>query len=108
MSVDISEVMVERIDILEEMKILNEKMRNSAITGKTTKEQISAYDVGVENTMLALKSLITHSDDGEKDRLIYQKYGERTDVIWYELLSDVLKELKSSGQLDLAKNGGDD
>lgn len=108
MGFDISEVMVERIDILKEMEILNQKMR-SVVVNKTNPENlIEGYDWGVKNTMSALESLVTHSADGERDRLIYQKYGERSDVVWYELLSDVLKELKSSGQLDLVENGGDD
>lgn len=108
MSVDISKIMVEKVDILKEMKILNQKMRDVVVKETSLENLIKGYDWGVKNTMSALKSLITHSIDGEKDRLIYQKYGERSNVVWYELLSDALKELESTGQLHLAENGGDD
>lgn len=107
MSIDISKVMVERVDILKEMQILNEKMRDTAINKATPENLIKGYDWGVKNTMAALDSLITHSADGEKDRLIYQKYGERSDMVCYELLSDALKELESTRQLHMAENGDD-
>ena len=90
------------------MEILNQKMRDVAVKETSLENLIKGYDCGVKNTMSALKSLITHSIDGEKDRLIYQKYGERSNIVCYELLSDALKELESTGQLHLAENGGDD
>lgn len=105
--IDISKVMVERVDILKEMETLNQKMRSAVINETTSENLVKGYDWGVKNTMDSLESLITHSVDGEKDRLIYQKYGEQSNVVWYELLSDTLKELESTGQLHLAENDGD-
>lgn len=104
---DISKVMVEKIDILAEMEVLNRRMREVVIKDTTLGEKIKAYDIGVKNTMSALKSLITHSADGEKDRLIYQRYAEQSNVVRYMLLTDALKELESTGQLYLAENGGE-
>ena len=103
---DISKVMVERIDILQEMEIFNQRMRDVVVKDTTPENLITAYDMGVKNTMSALESLITHSADGEKDRLIYQRYGEQSNVVRYMLLTDALKELESTGQLHLTENGG--
>lgn len=101
---DISKVMVEKIDILAEMEVLNRKMREAVIKDTVPEEKIKAYDIGVKNTMSALESLITHSE--EKDRLIYQKYGEQSGLVKFILLSDVIKELESINQLHLVENGG--
>lgn len=96
---DAENVIVEKIDILKEMEILNARMREAAIKD-STEEKIKAYDIGVENTMNCLKSLITHESDGEKDRLIYQKYGEQCDVVTYWPLKEVLKELGVEAVVD--------
>lgn len=85
-------VIVEKMDILKEMEILNARMREVAVKD-STEEKIKAYDIGVENTMNCLKSLITHESDGEKDRLIYQKYGAQCGVATYWPLEEVLKDL---------------
>lgn len=85
-------VIVEKMDILKEMEILNARMREVAVKD-STEEKIKAYDIGVENTMNCLKSLITHESDGEKDRLIYQKYGAQCGVVTYWPLEEVLKDL---------------
>lgn len=104
----IVKIQVEQIDILKEMEVLNKRMRDAALEGCASEEKIKAYDIGVKNTMSALESLITHAE-GEKDRLIYQKYGEQFDIVRYRLLKDVLKELQESGQLHLTEEcGGDD
>lgn len=89
---DTENVIVEKIDILKEMEVLNERMREVAVKD-STEEKIKAYDVGVENTMNCLKSLITHESDGEKDRLIYQKYGAQCGIVTYWPLEEVLKDL---------------
>lgn len=90
MSID--DIKVEKIDILKEMEILNARMRKVAVKN-SAEEKIKAYDCGVENTMECLKSLITHETDGEKDRLIYQKYGEQSEIVRYEKFSEILREL---------------
>lgn len=64
------------------------------------KKKIKAYDTGVENTMNCLKSLITHEDDGEKDRLIYQKYGAQCGIVTYWPLEEVLKDLGIEAVVD--------
>lgn len=99
---DISKVMVEKMDILGQAEYYNKKMRDEAIKG-ASEEKIKAYDCGVKNTMEVLKMLITHSGDGEKDRIIYQKYGEVSNVVQKRRLSHVLNELEETGQIDLAK-----
>lgn len=96
-------VIVEQVDILAEMKVLNERMRNAEIKDTTPEAEIRAYDMGVKNTMAALESLITHSE-GEKDRLIYQKYGEQSDVVRFRTLEQCLKEMKEKGILELSEN----
>lgn len=93
-------VIVEQIDILAEMEVLNKRMRNVAIKDTTPEAEIRAYDVGVRNTMSALESLITHSEV-EIDRLIYQKYGEQSDVVRFRTLEQCLKEMKEKGILRL-------
>lgn len=99
-------VIVEQIDILAEMKVLNERMRNVEIKDTTPEAEIRAYDVGVRNTMSALESIITHSE-GQMDRMIYQKYGEQSDLVLYRTLEQCLKEMKENGQISLPENGGD-
>lgn len=94
-------VIVEKVDILEEMKVLNERMRNAVIKDSTSKEEANAYDIGVKNTMSALESLIAHSE-GEKDRLIYQKYGEQSVAVQYITLDQALKDMKENGVLELS------
>lgn len=92
---DFKDIVVEEIDILKTMEMLNERMRDS-VSKKLTEEQMKSYDIGVKNTMNCLESLITDQEDGEKNRLIYQKYqkyGE--EVCVYKKLSDVLKELET-------------
>lgn len=88
----IKDVIVEKMDILKEMEVLNARMREAAVKD-STEEKIKAYDIGVENTMNCLMSLITHESDGEKDRLIYQKYGAQCGIVTYWPLEEVLKEL---------------
>lgn len=88
----INDVIVEKMDILKEMEVLNERVRE-VVVKNSTEEKIKAYDIGVENTMNCLKSLIVHESDGEKDRLIYQKYGAQCDIVTYWPLEEVLKEL---------------
>lgn len=96
-------VIVEQIDILAEMEVLNERMRNAVIKGTTPEEKIRAYDMGVKNTMAALEFLITHSE-GEKDRLIYQKYREQIDLVRYRTLGQCLNEMKEKEILRLSEN----
>lgn len=96
---DIKKVIVEKMDILKEMEVLNARMREVAIKG-STEEKIKAYDIGVENTMNCLKSLITHELDGEKDRLIYQKYGAKCGIVTYWPLEEVLKDLGVEAVVD--------
>lgn len=86
------EMKVEKIDILKEMEVLNARMRELAVKD-STEEKIKAYDCGVKNTMVCLESLITHETDGKKNRLIYQEYGEVSNVVQYRKLSEVLKKL---------------
>lgn len=92
-------VIIEKIDILKEMEILNARMRELAIKD-STEEKIKSYDIGVENTMNCLKSLITHESDGEKDRLIYQKYGTQCGIVTYWTLEEVLKDLGVEAVVD--------
>lgn len=92
-------VIVEKMDILKEIEILNARMREVSVKG-STEEKIKAYDIGVENTMNCLKSLITHESDGEKDRLIYQKYGAQCGVVTYWPLEEVLKDLGVEAVVD--------
>lgn len=99
---DISKVMVEKMDILEEMKILLSRMREHAVEVKS-EDDIKHYDDGVRNAMNALDSLITINFDSEKDRLIYQKYKEQSNFVRYMRLTDVLQQLEESGQIHLAK-----
>lgn len=93
-------VIVEKIDILEEMKVLNKRIRD-AIIKDSTSEEAKAYDIGVKNTMSALESLITHSE-GEKDRIIYQKHGEQSDMVQYITLKQVIKDMEENGILELS------
>lgn len=95
----IKDAIVEKIDILKEMEILNARMREVAVKD-STEEKIRSYDIGVENTMNCLKSLITHESDGEKDRLIYQKYGAQCGIITYWPLEEALKELGVEAVVD--------
>lgn len=57
-----------------------------------TEEQMKFYDIGVKNVMNVLEMLIDDNPDEKKNRLIYQRYGESTDVRKFMKLSDVLKE----------------
>lgn len=96
---NVKNVIAEKIDILKEMEILNARMREVAIKD-STEEKIKSYDIGVENTMNCLKSLITHESDGEKDRLIYQKYGAKCGIVTYWPLEEVLKDLDVEAVVD--------
>jgi len=87
-------LVVEEIDILKTMEMLNEKMRKS-VSKNLNEEQMKTYNIGVQNTMNCLRSLITHQD-GEKNRLIYQKYGEPTQVCYFRKLSEILKEAENT------------
>lgn len=91
---DFKDVIVEEIDILKTMEMLNNRVRESVFE-KLSEETMKIYDIGVKNTMSCLKSLITAQHDGKKNRLIYQKYGEPTEVHTYRKLSDVLKEAEN-------------
>lgn len=90
---DFKDVVVEEIDILKTMEMLNGEMRK-LVEKKLTEGQMKSYELGVQNTMACLESLITH-EDGEKNRLIYQKYGEPTYVRDFRKLSDILKEAEN-------------
>ena len=96
---NLDEISVEMVDILEEMKALNKKISDS-VCANMTDEQKKCYDLGVQNTMSALKGIVnTDECDGkgtkevEKDRLIYQKYGMQSDIVRYIKLSDAINEL---------------
>ena len=96
---NINEISVEMVDIVEEMKVLDDRISETVCTDMTD-EQRKCYNLGVQNTMSALKSIIdTTENDGEntkdveKNRLIYQKYGIRSDIVQYIRLSDVINEL---------------
>ena len=96
---NLGEISIEMVDILEEMKVLNNRISETVCTNMTD-EQKKCYDLGIQNTMSALKSIIdtTEIDDGktkdaEKDRIIYQKYGEQSNVMRYNKLSNILDEL---------------
>ena len=96
---NLGEISIEMVDILEEMKVLNNRISETVCTNMTD-EQKKCYDLGIQNTMSALKSIIdtTEIDDGktkdaEKDRIIYQKYGEQSNVMRYNKLSNILAEL---------------
>lgn len=95
---DISKVIVERTDILEEMKVLNKRTRDAVIKETDSEEKAKAYDIGVENTMAMLEMAI-----GESDRIIYHKNGAYREVRFYQPLTDALKELEESGQIHLAQ-----
>lgn len=95
----LDEISIEVVDILEEMKVLNNRIFETVCTNMTD-EQKKCYDLGIQNTMSALKSVIdtTEIGDGktkdvEKDRIIYQKYGEQSNVVRYNKLSNILDEL---------------
>ena len=96
---DFKDIIVEEIDILKTMKMLNERMRDS-VSKNLTEEQMKIYDIGTKNTMNCLESLITDQRDGEKSRLIYQKYGEPTEICKFRRLSDVLKEAENRAVVD--------
>lgn len=90
---DFKDVIVEQIDILKTMEMLNSEMRK-LVEKKLTEEQMKSYEIGVQNTMACLESLITHKD-GEKNRLIYQKYGKPTYMCEFRKLSGILKEAEN-------------
>lgn len=96
---DFKDIVVEEIDILKTMEILNERMRDS-VSKNLTEEQMKIYDIGIKNAMNCLESLITDQKGGEKNRLIYQKYGESTEVCKFRKLSDVLKEAENRAVVD--------
>lgn len=92
-------ISIEVVDIIEEMKVLNDRISNT-VCANMTDEQRKCYDLGVQNTMSALKGIIDTTEvDGnetneiEKNRIIYQKYGMQSDVVRYIRLSDVINEL---------------
>ena len=92
-------ISIEVVDIIEEMKVLNDRISNT-VCANMTDEQRRCYDLGVQNTMSALKGIIDTTEvDGnetnevEKNRIIYQKYGMQSDVVRYIRLSDVINEL---------------
>lgn len=96
---NLNEISIEIVDIVEEMESLNNRISETVCTNMTD-EQKKCYNLGVQNTMSALKSIIdTAEEDGEntkdveKDRLIYQKYGEQSDIVRYIRLSDAINEL---------------
>ena len=95
----IKNVFVERIDILKTMEMLNARMRD-LVSKNLTEEQMKIYDIGTKNTMNCLEYLITDQRDGEKNRLIYQKYGEPTEIRKFRRLSDVLKEAENRAVVD--------
>lgn len=96
---NINDISVEMVDIVEEMKVLNDRISETVCTNMT-EGQKKCYDLGVQNTMSALKSVIDTAEidgdntkDVEKNRLIYQKYGVRSDIVRYIRLSDIINEL---------------
>lgn len=80
---DIKNISIEEIDIIAEMKTLTNQYRESVVEKLGSQEKIDCYDLGIKHAMSVLKSLI-HSFDFdkedyvEKNRLIYQKYGEQS------------------------------
>lgn len=95
----LDEISIEVVDILEEMKVLNNRISETVCTNMTD-EQKKCYDLGIQNTMSALKSIIDtieidgeKTKDVEKDRIIYQKYGEQSNIVRYNKLSNILDEL---------------
>ena len=93
------DMIVEEIDILKTMEMLNKRTMES-VSKKLTEEQMKVYDIGVKNTMNCLEFLITDQQGRQENRLIYQKYGEPTEVHTYRNLSDVLKELEDKKVVD--------
>lgn len=95
---DIKNISIEEIDIIAEMKTLTNHCREAAVETLSSQEKIDCYDLGVKHAMSALKTLI-HSFDFdkedyvEKNRLIYQKYGEQSWIQRYRSLYEVLQEL---------------
>lgn len=87
----LDEISIEVVDILEEMKVLNNRISETVCTNMTD-EQKKCYYLGVQNTMNALESII-HLSDKVEDRLIYQKNGVQSDVVRYTKLSNVFDEL---------------
>ena len=85
-------IQIEKIDILSEMEVLNKRCRDMSVKGTESEHEIKAYDLGVKNTMAMLSSLINLNEENE-NRLIFQKYGEQSDLVRYVHLSEVLKEL---------------
>lgn len=96
---DFKDVIVEEIDIMKTTKMLNSRIRNS-VSKNLEEEQRKIYDIGVKNTMNCLESLITNQKDGEKNRLIYQKYEGATEMRKFKMLSDVLKEAENRAVVD--------
>lgn len=95
MNFNLDEIGVEKIDILKQMEVLNERMRAIAVEGMA-EEKIKAYDCGVKNTMAVLESLI-----GKEDKLLYQKHGEEfCDIARYIRLSDAISEIGGGAVVD--------
>lgn len=86
-------ITIEMLDILKEMDALNKKIRDVALEGSESEKEIRAYDIGVKNTMSALKSLIADPDGSYTDRLIFQREMEQSPMRRFMLLSTALSEL---------------
>lgn len=93
------DTIVEEVDILKTTETLSERVRKEAIKGMT-EEQILSYDLGANNTLNCLKSLIFNEARKEENLLIYQKNGKSRNVRRYRKLSDVLKEADNEAVVD--------
>lgn len=88
---NLDDISVEMVDIVEEMKVFNNRISETVYTNMTD-EQKKCYDLGVKNTMNALESIINLSGKTQ-DRLIYQKNGIQSDIVRYATLDKVINEL---------------
>lgn len=95
---DVKNISIEEVDIIAEMKTLTNQYRELAVEKLCSQEKIDCYDLGIKHAMSALESLIHFFDFDkgdyiEKNRLIYQKYGEQSWIRRYKSLYKVLQEL---------------
>ena len=101
---DAGKITVQYLNIMEEMKKFNEKMREISIKD-STEEKIKVYDCGVKNTMKVLGMLLKQEDG--RPSLIYNKTdAETSEIVRYTNLSTVIKELlgeKNTGGIGMDK-----
>lgn len=90
---NIENIPVRKMDILKEMELYSNKLRESAAE-KLSDNELKAYDVGVKHAMNILEMLVCAKDEKGVGSLIYQKHGEEThEVEEYVRLSEVLVEV---------------